>query len=208
MRPSLRLFGAELIDASRRAEFPLTPKPGIVRPPSAPSWVQLGQAGRPSRPPGSATLRPSLTTVDPGLVVPRSVPHQGRAKIFFETVPTTPRVYPQRKAYLFGRYKSLLQNSKVMLVFQNNNLSSEDLSAVKAGVYGVKKPEGEEGIIMEMIRGGILSGAIKKEGPSVPPVAQASRSGLLSRRSLTGHASLERTLCACYPLSAGSFGAV
>jgi ribosomal protein L10 len=108
------------------------------------------------------------------------VPHQGRAKIFFETVPTTPRVYPQRKAYLFGRYKSLLQNSKVMLVFQNNNLSSEDLSAVKAGVYGVKKPEGEEGIIMEMIRGGILSGAIKKEGPS----ASASGPGFKERLAL------------------------
>lgn len=86
--------------------------------------------------------------------------YQGRANVFFNTVPTSPRVYPQRKAYLHARYTSLLQNSKVVLVFQNNNLSSEELSAVKASVHGVKKPEGN-GVIMEMIRGGVLTSAIR-----------------------------------------------
>ena len=123
------------------------------------------------------TLQHTLTPIDSAAVVT-----QGRAKVFFETEPLSPRVYPQRKAYLHGRYSAMLQNSKVILVFQNNNLTSEELSAIKAGVLGVKKPEGEEGVVMEMIRGGLLSGALKN-GPSQLASLAPVRQRPLARRN-------------------------
>lgn len=67
----------------------------------------------------------------------------------------------------------MLRSSKCVLLFQNNNLTSEELGAIKLGLSGVNKPEGEEGATLEMVRGGLLAGVASRgtfERSAPPPV--------------------------------------
>lgn len=141
MRPSLSLFGAELIPMARKAEFPLVFKPRVRPLPSL----------SPSRPFCSSLLSSSLYL---SYLISKAAP---KAR-------TGPRTYPIRKQYLYDRYRYMLSSSRMLLAFQHTNLSLPDLERIRDGIASVKLPEGvEEGARVTVLKGGVF-GAVCDSG--------------------------------------------
>ncbi|PWN31469.1 uncharacterized protein FA14DRAFT_151454 [Meira miltonrushii] len=47
------------------------------------------------------------------------------------------RVYPERKAFLFGQYKRLLNDSKVSILFQHNNVGVHEMTRIRNDIAAV-----------------------------------------------------------------------
>lgn len=47
------------------------------------------------------------------------------------------RIFPERKAFLFGQYKRLLQDSKVIILFQHNNVGVHEMTRIRNDIAAV-----------------------------------------------------------------------
>ena len=90
---------------------------------------------------------------------------QGAAAAFFAS-DQSHRVYPARKAYLFDTYERIFAADRLILAFQNNNLSFDHLRKIKLALRDIKTPAGWEGpkpkVTMTFVRAGVLKAVVKK----------------------------------------------
>lgn len=75
-------------------------------------------------------------------------------------------MFPPRKAYLFDTYERIFSADRLILAFQNNNLSHSHMQKIKLALTDIKPPPGWEGpkpkVTMTFVRSGILGAVVKK----------------------------------------------
>lgn len=91
--------------------------------------------------PSHASISPSASSVS------ASVPPSA-SRLFASSQPASLRTFPPRKAFLFGQYRRMLEESKVIVLFQHNNVGVHDMSRIRSEIAAVpldsETAEGEE----------------------------------------------------------------
>lgn len=74
------------------------------------------------------------------------------------------RVFPERKAFLFGQYERLLSDSKVVILFQHNNVGVHEMTRIRNDIAGVPVDDAENGkkARLTVIRSGMMRKLARK----------------------------------------------
>lgn len=112
----------------------------------------------------------NMYTVRDGRRAFSSASYVGNGEVTSSEIPTTPvavstrrwkgkpgRVFTPRKAFLFAQYQRLLEASKVVVVYQHNNLSVAEFAKVRGDIAGIPLPEGtEKAARLTVVRSGLM----------------------------------------------------